>query len=338
MKGVRVYTIEVAVFADFERCTPSSIADIPAGIPLNDTSVKSDGLREPSTYWSKLGFDHSHWKAVFVSEIGVASRAEFDCLLKGIFVYTDLEATLFLVQWLLASSDCAAPAISSLLRGADYIAVVCVSVPPSVVSGSLFQSRSSSMNHLANLSTSMLAPRHALLDVLCGTPGLIGEHGRGGSRRELRRYSRLARAADRFSRHTKLFLRSLATSVDYWFERPCNRRLGSCLGLSSGSVSGEPAYALLQASRSSPTSESPFLRLVITAFVHLSIHSSNGVGQSGTPMRKLFIAILPGCCITDTCYFDTWPCWELSAAIISFCQEPWTRVHQERYNQADLKH
>ena len=38
---------------------------------------------------SKLGFDHSHWKAVFVSEIGVASRAEFDCLLKGIFVYTD---------------------------------------------------------------------------------------------------------------------------------------------------------------------------------------------------------------------------------------------------------
>ena len=99
MKGIRVYNIEVAVFTDLERCTPSSIADIPARIPLNDTSVKLDAFRGPSTYWSKLASDRSDWKAAPMSEIGVASRAEFDGLLKGIFVYTDREAALNHVRW-----------------------------------------------------------------------------------------------------------------------------------------------------------------------------------------------------------------------------------------------
>ena len=102
-----------------------------------------------------------------------------------------------------------------------------------------------------------------------------------------------ARAADRSLRHARLFLRSLVSFVDYLFERPSHRWLGGYLGSSSGSVSGEPAHALLQPR---------------------------------------------GCCISGTCYFDTSPSWELSVAVFSFCQEPWTWVRQEEYNQDNLNY
>ena len=100
VKGIQMYNIEAGVFTDLERCTPSSVAGISADIPPNDIF----GVGRPPCADDLLVdvvsfFDHSHWRAASMSKTCVATRAMFDGLLKGIFVYNVEEAALNHSRW-----------------------------------------------------------------------------------------------------------------------------------------------------------------------------------------------------------------------------------------------
>ena len=100
VKGIQMYNIEAGVFTDLERCTPSSVAGISADIPPNDIF----GVGRPPCADDLLVdvvsfFDHSHWRAASMSKPCVATRAMFDGLLKGIFVYNVEEAALNHSRW-----------------------------------------------------------------------------------------------------------------------------------------------------------------------------------------------------------------------------------------------